>query len=228
MFVEEIRRAVQAAPRNDLPRLAGLVWKGYAAGAIGDNEAQELAETIKAKKALPPPAKAARGRRCGSRPRSNESLERRRRWCASGKLPPQLASRFTLAEAAALAVIAAQVAKGGDCRLPIGQIAALAGVCSTVVKNALRQARRLELIEVEERRISWNRNAPNIVRVLSTEWRAWLRLNRGQGGGGKLATGTDTKIYYSSSQRPSPAFKRPPERLTARCAPVSDNRWWCG
>ena len=117
MFIEEIRRAVQAAPRNDLPRLAGIVWKGWGAGAIGDSEAQELAETIEARKALPPPAKAATGRRCGSSPRSGKSLERRRRWCASGKLPPQLAARFTQAERSVLAVVAVEAMKRGDCRL---------------------------------------------------------------------------------------------------------------
>jgi len=113
MFVEEIRRAVQAAPRNDLSRLAGIVWKGWGAGAIGDSEAQELAETIEArkKKLLPLAAKPATGRRCGSRPRSGESLERRRRWCASGKLPPQLAARFTQAERSVLAVVAVEAMK---------------------------------------------------------------------------------------------------------------------
>ena len=35
MFIEEIRRAVQAAPRNDLPRLSATLWKAYAGGAIG-------------------------------------------------------------------------------------------------------------------------------------------------------------------------------------------------
>ena len=34
----------------------------------------------------------------GSRPVSGASLERRRRWAASGRLPPALAARFTLAE----------------------------------------------------------------------------------------------------------------------------------
>jgi hypothetical protein len=122
------RHAVMAAPRNDLPRLAGIVWKGWGAGALGDSEAQELAEAIES-----PAAKAATSRCCGSRPRSSESLERRRRWCASGKLPPQLAARFTQAERSVLAVIAAEAMKRGDCRLAIGHIAALAGGCDTSV-----------------------------------------------------------------------------------------------
>jgi hypothetical protein len=207
MFIEEIRRAVQAAPRNDLPRLAGIVWKGWGAGAIGDAEAQELAETIEARKALPPPPKAATGRRCGSRPRSSESLERRRRWVASGKLPPQLASRFTPGEVAALAVIAAEAAKNGDCRLAVGHIAALAGGCDTSVRNAVREAERLGLVSVEERRLTAFRNDTNIVRIVAPEWRSWLRLRSGQGGGCKFVQPTNTVFTFSVSNRPSSGSK---------------------
>jgi hypothetical protein len=48
-----------------------------------------------------------------------------------------------LAETAALAVIAAEVAKNGDCRLTIGHIAALAGICARSVRNAIRAAEAL-------------------------------------------------------------------------------------
>jgi hypothetical protein len=51
----------------------------------------------------------------GSRPRSPASLERRRSWAAAGRLPPQLASRFTLAEQAVLAVVALEVTRHGAC-----------------------------------------------------------------------------------------------------------------
>src|SRR5690349_20272165 len=82
------------------------------------------------------------------------SMERRRRWAASGGLPPALAARFTLAETAVLAVIAAETRKHGDCRLTNGEIADVAGVSITTVKNAMRQAGGLGLISVEERRLS--------------------------------------------------------------------------
>src|SRR4051812_33634273 len=55
-------------------------------------------------------------------------------------------------------------------------LADVASVSITTVKNALRAARALGLISVEERRLSAFRNAPNIVRIVSPEWRAWLRL----------------------------------------------------
>jgi DNA-binding CsgD family transcriptional regulator len=68
-------------------------------------------------------------------------MERRRRWAASGCLPPALAARFTLAEQAVLAVVAAEHRKRGDCRLTNGELADVAGVSITTVKNALRAAR---------------------------------------------------------------------------------------
>src|SRR5687767_11073492 len=89
------------------------------------------------------------------------SLERRRRWASAGALPPALASRFTLAEQAVLAVVAAEHQKHGACTLPIGNVAALAGVSETTVRNAVREARRLGFLQVEERRVSAWRNLPN-------------------------------------------------------------------
>src|SRR3954463_16198669 len=117
-------------------------------------------------------------------------MERRRRWAASGCLPPALAARFTLAEQAALAVVAAEHRRGGDCRLTNQEIADVAGVSLTTVKNALRAARGLNLISIEERRLTAFRNAPNVVRIVSPEWRAWLRL----GGGGKSVPRSPTQL----------------------------------
>src|SRR5215217_4001986 len=110
MFVEQLRRAVEASPRAELPTVSALLWKAYAAGQVTEAEASELSDLIEAKRALPVPPPRPR-LRVGSRPRSPESLARRRRWVAGGLLPPQLASRFTAAETAVLAVIAAEVVR---------------------------------------------------------------------------------------------------------------------
>ena len=72
-------------------------------------------------------------------------MERRRRWAASGRLPPGLAARFTLAEQVVLALVAAEVARQGDCRLAIDNLAAVAGASRSTVKNAIREAVRLAL-----------------------------------------------------------------------------------
>lgn len=174
MFVEQMRQAIAAAPREKCAELSAAVWKAYAAGVLEDDDAQALAEAVEARKAVRAPTLPPR--RAGSRPRSPESTERRRRWVASGLMPPTIACRFTMGEAAALSVIAAEVGKRGRCVLTLGHIAALAGVCKTTVRNAVRQAAALGLIRSEEWRLSAFRSAPNTVTITSAEWTAWLRL----------------------------------------------------
>src|SRR4029079_18803349 len=145
---------------------------------VSEAEASALSEAIELKRAIPAAEKPVQ-RRFGSRPKGPPaSLERRRRWAASGALPPALASRFTTAETAVLAVVAAEHQKHGRCTLVIDHIAALAGVGRTTVKNALREAQRQSLIRIEERRLTAWRNAPNIVTITSPEWTAWLRMRR--------------------------------------------------
>src|SRR3954469_12592828 len=103
MFVEQLRRAVEASPRVELAKVSSLLWSAYAAGQVSEAEAQALSDLIEARRALPAPQKPTQ-RRFGSRPRPPPPMERRRRWAASGALPPSLAARFTLAETAVLAV----------------------------------------------------------------------------------------------------------------------------
>src|SRR5215204_5725570 len=158
MFAEQLRRAVEAAPRVELPKVSALLWKAYAAGTVSESDAADLSNLIEARKALPAPQKPVQ-RRLGSRPRSDASMERRRRWAASGCLPPQIAARFTLAETAVLAVVSAEVRRHAACTLTIGHIAALAGVCGQTVRNALRAAQQLGFVHVEQRRLSAWRNA---------------------------------------------------------------------
>jgi hypothetical protein len=93
-------------------------------------------------------------------------------------MPPQIAARFTLAEVAVLAVVAAEVRRHGACTLTVGHIAALAGVSKQTVRNALREAFALGLVRVEERRLTAWRNAPNRVTITSPEWHAWLQMRR--------------------------------------------------
>ena len=116
-------------------------------------------------------------------------------------MPPAIASRFTLAEQAVLAVVAAEHRKRGDCRLTNKEIADVAGVSITTVKNALRAALALNLVSIEERRLTAFRNASNVVRIVSPEWCAWLRL----GGGGKSVPRSPTP-YKNQRSRTSEAI----------------------
>ena len=231
MFADELKRAIEAADRITLPQVTALLWRAYGDGKVTDAEAESLSGLIEARTDAPaarkfflasrapsapsdsPPSKdavASCRRSVGSRPRTDASLERRRRWAASGRLPPGLAARFTLAEQAVLALVAAEVVRRKDCRLAVGHLAAIAGVAETTVRNAIREAVKLGLVRVEERRVTGFRNDTNIVRIVSPEWQAWLRLARkssagyldragarptsGQGGGCKSAQGTHTQV----------------------------------
>nr|WP_246685410.1 hypothetical protein [Methylobacterium sp. WL103] len=205
MFACEIRRAIEAAPRVKLPEIAALLWRAYGDGHVSEVEAETLSNLIEVRKAsataVAPPRRPA-----GARPQTPESLERRRRWAASGRLPPRLSGQFTLAEQAVLAVLAVEVVKKGTCQLAIGHIAALAGVSESSVRNALRQARLQQLLTIEERRLSAWRSDTNIVRIVSTEWLSWLRLAR-VGGGCKSVNPTNTPSSRSASRRLSETSK---------------------
>ncbi len=208
MFADDIRRALQGTPRDRLAELSAAVWKGFACGAVSEEEAQALAEAIQARKAIP--AAPPQPRRVGSRPRAPESLERRRRWVASGWMPPALACRFTAGELSALAVVASQAAKHGRCDLALDHIAALAGIGRTTVRNALAEARRLGLLTVEVRRLRAFRNDTNVVRIASPEWQAWLSMRRsapGQGVGSKPCAARGTDIFYEERKRGASAVR---------------------
>jgi hypothetical protein len=213
MFADEIRHAIEAASRITLPQVTALLWRAYGEGKITETEAEALSELIAARTISPPRRRenpptgqimhapvpevssnagnagiasgnvGSASKAIGSRPRTDASLERRRRWAASGRLPPGLAARFTLAEQAVLALVAAETVRRKDCRLAVGQLAAIAGVAETTVRNAIREAARLGLVTVEERRITGFRNDTNIVRIVAPEWQAWLRLARRSPGG---------------------------------------------
>ena len=240
MFADEIRRAIKASTRLTLPKVTALLWRAYGEGRVTEAEAEALSVLIESRQLSgsgPGPAQtpnptgtddgegtaepqkltqAARST-IGSRPRTDASMERRRRWAASGRLPPGLAARFTLAEQAVLALVAAETARRGDCRLAIDNLAAVAGTSRSTVKNAIREAVRLGLVTVEERQVTGWRNDTNIVHIISREWTAWLRLARKsnppskpelstpasatRGGGVKSVTPTHTQVLDSGKSR---------------------------
>ena len=236
-YAYEIRRQAEAAPRAALPTVASALWKAFGEGHLSEAEAEALSGLIEARQSVGstrpsgqtsnprgtsdgtgnPSGLIGRARsRTGSRPRTDASMERRRRWAASGRLPPGLAARFTLAEQAVLALVAAETVHRKDCRLAVGHLAAIAGVAETTVRNAIREARKLGLVTVEERRVTGFRNDTNVVRIVSAEWTAWLRLARkgsvsnshplsgsreaypslAEGGGYKSAKRTPTEVPY--------------------------------
>lgn len=221
MFADELRRAVEAAPRVKLPDVAALMWRAFGEGHVTEAEAEGLSALIETRKAVPVTPESILRKSVGSRPRTDASLARRRQWAASGRLPPALASQFTQAEAAVLSVIATEVVHQEDCRLAVGHVAALAGVSETTVRNAVREAKASGLITVEERRLSMWRSDTNVIRISSETWKGWLRLARQPSGGGcKSPQGTTTQNSraVNSVDRKAPKSCRNPVKGPIRTA----------
>jgi len=69
-----------------------------------------------------------------------------------------------------------EIRQHGTCFCTIAEIAARAGTSRTKVQDAIRQAARLGLLTVQERRREGQKNLPNVIRVVSREWLQWLRI----------------------------------------------------
>lgn len=199
------------------------LWLAWANGEVSDADAQAAAEAAHLR------SPGARGsdtfktalafpvRRPQRSPDRQRSIERRRRLAMSGPMPPHLACQFTVGELAALRIVANAATRSGGCRLHIDAIAAQAGVCRSTAQNALRQARRLGLITVQERRRRGMPSLTNVVRIISREWTAWIDR---RGGGFKKLSTTDIRNSYQEKVGGKPgcaAHGTPPPRDQNLC-----------
>jgi hypothetical protein len=223
MHVEDMAEAIGRAQGTALDAVTRALWAAVATGQIDEAQALRLSEAIDARRMLSRGVQAAAGgllsvghisrRKLQRPPDRTEALERCRRWAAAGRMPPAIACKFTHGEQAALAVIALEVTKRKACDMAISAIAALAGVSESTVKRAIRQARALGLLTVQERRLSRYRNDTNIVHIISKAWLSWLDL-RGKGGGVQRCTGTNTRdssgTRWRARQREKEAVEREP------------------
>ena len=214
MFADTMARAIaDARTLTRLDHLSRAIWQGLTAGAVGDDAAQALAEALHERRkvvrgdikpvGIPPGRNSIfppkRPQRAPMRP---VAIARRRHLAASGPMPPALACKFTVAELAVLRIVGDEVRQHGRCDRTIDEIAARAGTCRSIVKNAIRQAARLGLLTVEERRREGRRNLPNVIRVVSREWLTWLQKAIGV----KKTTPTDRELKQAPSQSPEPAW----------------------
>src|SRR4051812_43488566 len=195
-FCDQIAAAIDdARTLTRLDHLSRSIWQGLAAGAVADDAAQALAERLHARRSIVrgeiKPVGIPIGRpsifpprRLQRAPQRPVAIARRRHLAASGPMPPALACKFTVSELAVLRIIGDEVRQRGQCDRCVDELAARAGVCRRMVQNALREAARLGLLTVEERRREGRRNLPNVVRIVSKEWTIWL-ARRGRATGPK-------------------------------------------
>src|SRR3954470_18924128 len=185
-FCDQTAAAIDGARTlTRLNHLSRSIWQGLVAGAVADDDAQALAERLHARKSIlrgeikpvgiplgrPSIFPPRRPQRAPQRP---VAIVRRRHLAASGPMPPALACKFTVSELAVLRIIGDEVRQHGQCARCVDELAARAGVCRRLVQNAVREAARLGLLTIEERRREGRRNLPNVIRIVSKEWTTWL------------------------------------------------------
>jgi hypothetical protein len=161
-----------------------------------------------------------------AKPRRQVSPDRRKSWmrrrekAALSFMPARLASNFTTGEQATLQVVVEEVRKHGCCDRSIPEIAARAGVGQTTARNAIREARRLGLVAITERRRRRAPNLPNVISIVSPDWRAWIANNK------KLRTAIDEgrgfKILKATKALHDLDIARPPFRGVLRRFAAAD------
>ena len=110
-------------------------------------------------------------------------------------------------------------------------IAARAGVCRRLAQGTLRLAAGDGLLTIEERRHQGRKNSPNLVRIISREWQAWIRRGGAQKRSGfalffegkaqpealgcKAFRPTDKGITLGTNLTPEPSKKLPTRQSLA-------------
>lgn len=74
-----------------------------------------------------------------------------------------------------LCIVAGEVKRQSVCEFPIDKFAALAAVCRTPVQSTMHEARRLGHVKITERPRRGRKNLPNVVEIISSDWRSWIR-----------------------------------------------------
>lgn len=177
-LANQFASAVERAQFHQLNDLSSDLWKAYGAGHLDDDEAQELAERIEAKRPKRQAGEPTSFKRPTPKPQRSPdkqaSIDRRRELARQSPVPPEHVHEFTLSELAVMTVVVGETQKHGVCSLCMDAIAALAGTCRTVVRNSINKARALGLMYREQRRRRGQKSLTNLVRILRPAWRHWL------------------------------------------------------
>jgi hypothetical protein len=222
MFRETMGAAIDGARTlAQMDELSRQIWQAHASGAVDNAGAQSLAERLHERRGsiragiVPVGIPAGRvslfpPRRRPVSPDRIASRDRRRLLACSGPMPPALAARFTTGQLAVLRIVADEVTEKGVCGLCIDAIAARAGVCARLAQAAIRLAEGDGLLTVQERRHQGRRSDPNLIRVISREWQAWMK--RARRIGCKTLHPTDTRVLIPRTTRPAVPAKKLPKR----------------
>jgi hypothetical protein len=243
LFASALHEDISLCSNPDQLENAGRrLWKAWGAGQVSDGEGAYLQSLIERRRPLRHTALSAKpaGRFAGrlssrftprQRQRSPDrkaSRDRRRMLGGSSALPDNLRHHYTEGQRAVLCIIAGEVKRTGVCDFPIDKIAALAGVCRTTVQTTLHEARRLLHIRITERPQPGRKNLPNLIEIISPEWRTWIR--RGPSAAGRIGSNsvkmvsttknTDLRKRVTEEEKgaewPPSIGPRPPDSLERR------------
>jgi hypothetical protein len=210
--------AIECAQFHELNDLAHKLWKAHSAGHLDDDQAQGLAERIEAKKPKRQhahdfsfrPIHAELKPKKQRSPDKQASIERRRKLARQSPVPPQHVHEFTQGQHAAITVVVGEIRRVGFCDWCIAKIGAVAGICETLVREAMRKARDLGLLSSEQRPRKGQKSLTNIVRIMNRAWAGWLK--RWMTGSRK----TESTMCDSKNSSPTPSanksgdsFRRP-------------------
>jgi hypothetical protein len=189
MLVDHILCTIDGAQTTELARVGSDISRAYGNGALSEDDYQRLWEAIRERQeeiraARQPTHVSAlrallRPRRAIPRSPDRAASRQRRRDVGQERwLPPSIASKLTPGEIAVLSVEVREIVKHGVCSLPIDQIAGLAGVCPTLVKNTRRLTVLLGFIRVIHRPRRGQKSKTNLIYALSAELKAWISTRR--------------------------------------------------
>jgi hypothetical protein len=164
---DDIARRLEEASYEREAALFGPQSSDALSQAREDDRA-ELIAAARPRSIFPP-------RRHIASPDREKSRLRRRRNGLSRSMPDQLAERYSEALRSVAHVIAEEHLVRGECTLPNDQIAALAGVCRSTVRNHRKESVERREIEVIERPNRGGPNDTNIIRIVDPAWLQWLK-----------------------------------------------------
>lgn len=109
-------------------------------------------------------------------PDRQASILRRRRLGSTWPMPPHMAAHLTESQKAYARIVADEISTNGICDRTLDEIAARGGMCSKTAQRAQHRLRLLGWITVEDRPRLGRKHLPNVVRIVSPEWRTWIEL----------------------------------------------------
>lgn len=203
-----------------------MIWEGFGNGSLADEEAAALAEAACLRrsslldaqaKRLPPtrsyfpirPTSEQSRQQAASGTRCPDRWARKRGLGSSASMPPHLLKSFTEGARAVMYIIAADCRQYGSCRSTAKELADRAGVGLTTVRNALRKARELSLVNIQHRDQWRGKHLSNIVTIACIKWLSWLKKFRPNLGfnfrdkGIKKPMSTDTHGKNNMNGQPS-------------------------